>query len=219
MTEDQSRVKIGDVEYQTKIYWAGPDKRQMLEVGGKHGSGYGDLLLVEQFGDMRVKDLPDGLHISLHHPNTPLGLLESFTLLCAPRRTKVSFTLFYSFESWHHPKNLWHYAKELSGKLLADLDEARGASIGQDQGCVWIDVESEIPIKTEVRSYLIDLEMRVQSISQMIDKRKVEPESNSLQLDLKPDEKGLKWWLRYIIVPVLGSAGLIGLIKLFAGQT
>lgn len=190
----------------------------MLEVGGEHGSGYRELLLVEQFGDMRVKDLPDRLDISLYRPNTPLGLFESFNLLCGPRRGELSFTVFYSPEHWRHPKNLWHYAKELSGKLLAALDEVKAASVGQDQGCVWIDVQSEIPANTEVREYIVTLERRVHSIAEEITGRKEESEPKPRQLDLKPDEKGFKWWLRYIIVPVLGSASLIGLAKLVVGQ-
>lgn len=94
MIEDKIEIKIGNVSYHAKRYIAGPDERYILEVGGKPGAGYCDLLLIEQFENLRIKDLPSGLHISLHHPNTPLGLLESFTLLCQAGRSKASFTLF-----------------------------------------------------------------------------------------------------------------------------
>ncbi len=218
MTEDLLKIDLGGVEYQTKPYSAGPDRRYMLEVGGRHGSGYEELLLIEQFADMRVQDLPEGLHISIQHPNTPLRLLESFTLLCGKKRTKASFTLFYSPDDWHQRKNLWHYTKELSGKLLGELIEANSASVGKDQGHTWIDIELEFQAKEEICNYIIDLEKRVQMIAQHVLKEKSETEYEP-QAGLKPDEKGFKWWLRYIIVPVLGSAGLIGLIKLFAGQS
>lgn len=218
MTEDILKIDLGGVEYRAKPYSAGPDRRYMLEVGGRHGSGYEGLLLIEQFADMRVQDLPEGLHISLQHPNTPLRLLESFTILCGKKRAKASFTLFYSPDDWHQPKNLWLFTKELSGKLLGELIEANRASVGKDQGHTWIDIELDFQAKEEIRSYLIDLENRIQLIIQRALKESTETKAE-VHSSLRPDEKGFKWWLRYIIVPVLGSASLIGLIKFFAEKS
>jgi hypothetical protein len=114
---------------------------------------------------------------------------------------------------------LWHFIKELSGKILAEIADITSAEVEQDEGCAWISVRAKAPSSSAIREYIVTLERQITELSNQFNKL-----SGPVQLDepsqpqLKPDEKGFKWWLRYVIVPVIGSAALIAILRLVAGQ-
>ena len=214
---EQSSIRIGNVDY--KLGSADTYGRRHLEVTSKHSEHiYPKLLLLEQLSDLRLKDLPQDLGITISRPNTPLNILESIDLRSGFYQGNLCFTVFYSSESWKSPTNLWHHTKSLAGKILSDIEDSMSAEVLRDQGCTWVNVSCRIPENTLIVDYIVGMEKRIDALIKELENKSGATQPGPKESSLKPDERGLKWWLRYVIVPIIGGSTLIALLKMALGQ-
>lgn len=218
LTEDQ--IRIGRRAYRLTRFAPPLPNHSVLsvEAAADPQSGYQDRFRLDDMRDVFAKDFPPDFSISVYEPKVGYNAINYLVLKNTGATPESLTSLQYYYQDWTHPANLHHFYKKLGDRLTKALPDCLRIETSADEVSVslWATCkisESEDLFKhisrvarvmeSELRSLSIDDQSRSAELG--------EPRQKAAATELKPDESGYKWWLRYILIP-LGVAATGALI-------
>lgn len=208
----KDRVRIGQAEY--RLFLHDPPlpggRASVVEVSGKPHCGYQELLEIDQLKGVTANQLPKGFSISIYAPRLATKNIDSMEIRNAFGAIKLSFTVSHDYEDWKHPSNLIHFSNHLAAEFLKSVPDCASARSRPDDVNVSVTCELDMPRTAELSQYIALVDA---CVGQVIG-RLLSGESKGLSTThLKPDEHGYKWWVRYVLIPIAGSATLVALLN------
>ncbi|SRR5258706_5723400 len=163
------------------------------------------------------KDLPNALSISIYRPKSHLGnmmCMVDFENLNQGPVTKAVICL--DQVNWHLPMHLADFCDELSQLIASAKDLVTSTNSTEDEGSIYITVTA--PIGPTVDCYAV-----FQSVDELILRSyrgtlrmfmRETPARRAKESPAPPaDTHGPRWWIRYVVVPVvLGGLTIAALL-------
>lgn len=221
----QTRVRIKDRQF--KIHHSDPPLPDgsiyNLEVTADERDRVLEHLKPHELRNIQGREMPPGMAIMIDGAKSRLGrtIVHFDNLTEGPAvRLVVDFT----YSDWHLPINLVTYAGLLRDEILrAGKDLLRRVSIDESGAGVYLFCLSPVPPTSDYyeifqaldehtlnshRACLRSLMKDFQHALHDAEHRQPTDKSSSS----KSDSDGLKWWVRYVVVPV--AVGLVALVAL-----
>lgn len=209
----QNRIRIGPKEFKLFVNEHRlPDGTTLgVEVAGRPNCGYQDLFETEYLKGISAHQLLHGLSISVYHPRLATKQIDGFEFRNPYGAPILSFSISHDYADWKNSSNLIHFSAALAGDFLQKLPDCVSATSRPDDVNVVVSVRLDVPQTADLYEYISQVDQCTLQIlnerMQSLTGKPVPPQG------LKPDEHGYKWWLRYIVTPILGSAALIALLR------
>jgi hypothetical protein len=218
LSEDQ--IRIGRRTFRlTRFDPPLPDRSVLsVEAAGKPFSDHQEKFRLQDLRDVFAKDFPEDFSMSVYEPNVGYNPI-SYLVLRNTGATPESLTsLQHYYQDWTHPANLHHFYKKLGERLSTTLPECVNIDINADDVSVSLWATCRINGKEDLFTHiskiahLMESDLRALAIHEHSRSSELgEPRHKEKSIELKPDENGYKWWLRYIMIP-LGAAATGALI-------
>lgn len=188
-----------------------PDGTTMgVEVAGRPYCGYQQIFDVEYLKGIPAYQLPKGLYIAIYAPRLSVKQIDHIEIANPYGSPALSLLLSYGYGEWDGESNLNHFGSTFAGKLLHALPHCVSAKAEPQDSALGISVRLDIPKTADLYDFLHQIDIAIADLLQ----ESVKPRSiHTNPPTLKPDEHGYKWWLRYIVIPVLGSALVVAVLK------
>lgn len=188
-----------------------PDGTTMgVEAAGRPHSGYQQIFDVECLKGALAHQLPKGLYIAVYAPKLSVKQIIHIEIANPYGAPTLSLSLSYSYCEWGEESNLNRFGSALAGKVLNALPHCVSASAKPQDSALDISFRLDIPKTADLHDFLRQTDIAIASLIQ----ESTKPGSaHANPPTLKPDEHGYKWWLRYIVIPVLGSALVVAVLK------
>jgi hypothetical protein len=208
------RIRIGPKEFRLFVNEHRlPDGTSLgVEVAGRPNCGYQDLFEIDYLKGVAAHQLLPGLSITIYAPRLATKQIESLEVRNPYGAPVLSFAISHDYVDWNHKSNLIHFSNSLAAELLKNLPDCVSASSKADDQNVLVAVRLDVPQTVDLYEYIDRIDQCVSKILSNCLGYSGELEPGSV-VALKPDEHGYKWWLRYVVIPVLGSAALIALLN------
>lgn len=185
-----------------------------LEVGGGARVGYMEVLPIEELQSVRIMDMPKGFSLDIYMPSLPATPeIEGINIKNIHGKGRCNFRLGFMYSNWEIERNLLIYSREIAARLLLELPDCRSAYFNDEEVGTSVACDLEVPIEADLHQYLHELDKRVHEIIRAPARKVDRPVAEGVQL--KPDEHGMKWWIRHVLIPLAGSAAVVGLFKMF----
>lgn len=180
-------------------------------------------LSVHQLRDVRPPHLPNGIVISIQRPRTEFRELQFVDIRKIDDRSEMHATMVFDFVDWHLPINLQHFAKNYCDAMLKIVEGAVATHIIPTEVGLFITCEVVVSPATNYWSAYRNIDIQVLETYRKCIADTYKPQNeNPVQALPMPgsDASGTKWWVRHVLVPIVGSgafaaamAGLITFLK------
>jgi hypothetical protein len=182
-----------------------------LEASADRTQRHVQHLELRELHGIKGRDLPHGLSIEIDCLRTAIGNSGIVGIDNLYRGLEISESMYFAYSAWHLPGNLVDFVDELKKEL--EQKQYGMARVTTDRSDATIYVSSAIAIAPDedclVSFTRLDDAMR--SAHRAALRRFIAAHAKLVVPDA-PDSRGVKWWLRYVIVPVLGSGACVALV-------
>lgn len=180
-------------------------------------------VFVHEFRNIFPTDLPNGFSLTIEQPRSDFRQINSVNIKKLDDLSKLVVTLYFSFSDWHLPLNLSHFAEAYCSSLRENVENETDTYVEPDNLGVYVCCGVSVSSTTSFFSAYRKAEAQILATYRTCLADVYKPAA-SLKKDTKQvpsvDVSGAKWWVKYVIVPVLGSgsvaaiaAGLMALLK------
>ncbi len=112
------------------------------------------------------------------------------------------------------------FCRGLAAAFLTQLPQAFAVSVEDEEVGVRVYCKLQVPMQNDLHEFACDLGSRV---SQILESNRATspppPVAAAPKVkELKPDEYGIKWWLRYVVIPIAASGTVVAIIGMLAKQ-
>lgn len=162
---------------------------------------------IEAMRNVFPANLPDSFCMMVFQPQLPYPEIDCVFLHKSGPQCVLKASIKHNYSEWMYPTNLHHFYRILRVQLQSNVRGCRGVEISSDEYGVSAWTEVDIDPSVDLRRSILSISSSVsatfrESLLQTVHEA-IPPENKSAQrTDLKPDERGFKWWLRYVIVPI-----------------
>lgn len=199
--------------------------KYVIEANSDERHHIGQLLFVHDFSDVRPTDLPNGISIVIQGPKSDFGQVSFADIKKINDKSELTVVLNFDYVDWHLPLNLQHFVESFRDALIQQVDHANNCHI--DHRDIGLSVDCSVGVDPDTNYFSAFKKVDAQVLATYrkclsdIYKQQHVPKLEPITVS-RPDEaaSGARWWVRYVIVPVIGSgavaalaAGLIALLK------
>ncbi len=172
-----------------------------------------DKFSLDDLGGVLSSDLPDKFSFMAYEPALDTPGLNNIYFKSRGGKQYFVGEIFQSYQEWTGAENIADYGARLATRLRAALPRCISSRPQRDEYGITLWFTVEIPAHTDLAEYVRSIDS--QAYRSVIEVRSNVLPSTGTPVTLKPDERGLKWWIRYVAVPLLGSATLLALVAMF----
>ncbi|WP_143599070.1 hypothetical protein [Variovorax boronicumulans] len=181
--------------------------RYLVSGEGHEGADLDHRLAPHNLRGLRPTDVPNGLSLSIYRPKSSFHLLSSFALRKLDDESQISVNVDLAFADWHLPMNLRDFADDYRALLLKVLTNAVNVTIDQDEVGYSLTCSVKVPPSNDFFAAYGSLADEVLAAYRKALAELVRP-SKSTHVASPTDAHGPRWWIRYVVVPVLGSGAV-----------
>lgn len=216
---DGTRVQIGSREL--KVSFISPPMKDgtthLVEATSDPANEYKQKLLVTDLNGVLGGTLPSGFEIIIQSPHVRTPGLDFLSFQNLSKGRCIRFVVGIYFQHWSHRINLLHFAEDLRALAERDLPHCQAASVTKDEYGVslWISIFLgdtddcyDLFTTTDQALYVLYKKALTKADATSVNKLQAAPNAS---------ESGFRWWVRYVVVPLVsGGAGaaLIGWLVL-----
>jgi hypothetical protein len=219
------RVRIGQAELKIHVDddVAADDDRYVIEATADLKQKFGQYFPPHGLQAVRPTDLPNGLYLAIERLESGRSTFRNLHHLTLRKRgDQVTLNLYIYFEhlDWHLPESIATFAERYADALVAASQLGASASTHiQDTG-VGVDLLLFAPPNRDIYSTYRDaadsclLQFR-SCVAQGYKTPKTndsDPLTKTTPKTESADSSGTKWWVRYVLVPLLGSGAFAAVI-------
>lgn len=184
----------------------------LIEASSKEDNRFDDLLFIRDLKGVAPRQFPNLFRVMIY------GITEAnFSYasdVCFRRHhseAEISYTFDIDHLKWDQPINFKHFLSVFCDVLRTQLPRVNDVSQEHMEGLTFVTVDIGMDLDADCFNVFreVDLNM-IRLFRQTLDRpMKLEISSASEKSDT-----GLKWWMRYVIVPVACSSGFAALATL-----
>ncbi|MDR7070601.1 hypothetical protein J2X02_003466 [Pseudoxanthomonas japonensis] len=214
---DASLVRLGARSYRMFTLDKALDDGTLLSVetyGRPQTISHGlqNKFSLDDLAGVLSSDLPDKFSFMAYEPALDTPGLDNIYFKSRGGKQYFVGAIFQGYQEWSGAENLADYGARLATQLRAALPRCISSKPQRDEYGVTLWFTAEIPTDTDLAEYVRSIDS--QAYRSVIEVRSNVKPSTATPPALKPDERGPKWWIRYVAVPLLGSATVLALIAM-----
>jgi len=215
---DEKRIRIGSKEFRLGIAdHPLPDGTYMgVEAAGRPYTERQQQFDLELFQGTQANQLFKGLYIGIYSPIVESKNISYIELANPYGNPTLCLSLSFEYAGWTGESNLVHLGKRLSQTFLKEIPSCTSATSKAADVAVDISLKIDIPRSEDLYEFVRAID---QKVNDEIRRATTLPNADgAVAGDLKPDEHGYKWWVRYVLIPLLGSAAVVAVVQLIRAQ-
>jgi hypothetical protein len=178
-------------------------------------------LFVHDFRDVYPSDLPNGISINIQSPRSDFRQVSYAEITKVNDKSELTIVICFDFLDWHLPINLVSFAERYRDALLCRVDGALRCHIDQSEPGLFVVCSTSVtPDQNYLSSYRAVVRQALSTYRKCLENIYQQPASEGVAPPQVTDTVGARWWVRYVVVPILGSgavaaiaAGLISILK------
>lgn len=180
--------------------------RYVIEATSDERNRYGQQLYIHDFREIYPTDLPNGISINIERPKSSFRDVGFIDIKKSDDHSELSIIVCLDFADWHLPLNLPHFAEKYIDSLKENVAGILRAEIETtDAGLYIVCGVTVMPTSTYLSAYR-NLDAQVLATYRKCLGDIYKPKSVKKAEPGQPqDYSGTKWWVRYVVVPVIGS--------------
>jgi len=205
------RIRLGERTY--KLFHE-PNPRPgfdeyYVELNGLLGGGaVGDFFDLDAMRGVIPTELPDNFGMSIYSPNLSCKEIDGVSVTKRGAKCSMHISVRHYFSDWLFPVNLYTFYKNIKKAFVDSTDGVFDVSIDKDEYGISASIEIVIDPTIDLFTHCHMLSRRVKKILEesivALSHPGVSLRPSHSAPELKPDELGFKWWLRYVVVPLIG---------------
>lgn len=217
---DASSIKLGRRSYRMFTLDRELDDGTLHSVetyGRPHmmSSDLQDKFALDDLAGVLSSDLPDKFSFMAYEPLLDTPGLDNIYFKSKGGKQYLVGSIFQGYHEWTGAENLADYGARLAAQLRAVLPACLSSKAQRDEYGVTLWFTTEIPSHSDLAEYVRGIDsLAYRTVVDMRGNVSHSPAPLTPSASLKPDERGLKWWIRYVVVPLIGSATVVALIAL-----
>lgn len=185
--------------------------RYLVNGDGHERAHSGHHLSPYNLRGLRPIDVPNGLSLSIYRPKSSFRLLNSFELRKLDDECQISVTVDLAFADWHLPKNLRDFVDDYRSSLSKVVTNLVNVTADQDEVGYSLTCAVKVsPLEDFFAAYTNLAEEVLVAYRQALADL-VRP--NAPMQPISPtDGHGPRWWIRYVVVPIIGSGAVAAVV-------
>jgi len=230
----KTTTKIGDFDLDTQVLELSADQeyRYVIEVLANEDTRVGQYFPTHELRKASPADFPNDFYFATSGIGSRRTLFRNLYGLTITKKldvTRLCIQINFEHWDWHLPENLHHFAERLVQTLKKSSDAQIEASFERDDVGLTFLASVIAPSNQDLYSTFLQLASDTLKAyrSTLAQGYNVPPESSSppsaeikTPLPSLSDTHGTRWWIRYVVVPVVGSGtfavvigGMLKLLK------
>ncbi len=226
-------AQIGDVGLNAHVLELSPDNeyRYVIEATADEHRRVGQYFPLHELRKLRPSDLPNDFYLAVDGVNSQRAQFRNLDYLNLTKKsdkTTLSVVIHLGYWDWHIPENLHHFAARYVQSLAKSAQPSMTAHYDRDEVGVLISISAIAPADQNLYETFQQIEAcALAAYRSTLAEGYTTPaladssiSTSSKSPEPTGDAHGLRWWVRYVIVPILGGgtfaaviAGMFGLLK------
>ncbi len=180
-----------------------------LEATTDSRNKYGQFLEVHELREISAAMLPVGFSIMIERPKSQFKdtTLAYFKNVRAGHQ--ISQGIYFDYADWHLPINVMDFADLLKAELTEGQARLSKVHIDKADASLYMTCMLNIDTDDDLYARFKDLDASITRAYRRCIQSLATPHQ---QVEHKSDSSGLKWWVRYVVVPLAGSGAFAALI-------
>jgi hypothetical protein len=164
------------------------------------------------FKEIKPSDLPNGITISLAISQAEFSYLCYFYINKANDQVEISVLVDLLFKEWHLQTNLAHFIELYKSTLFEVITNISDIEIEPTDVGYFVIAKSKVLTSSAIYDAYIKLSKEVLFAYRKSLANLTLDNSKKSSFNIPPDSSGLRWWLRYVLVPIIGSGTFVAVI-------
>lgn len=210
----ENRIRIGPKDFRLLVLDKPlPDGTYLgVEVAGRPYSDRQEQFDLELFRGAFAYQLFRGLYVAIYSPIVDTKSLVHAELLNPYGSPMLKLSLSYTYATWVGEPNLNLLCQRLAETFLKELPGCTSTKWKPDEVSADVNLCLDVPQNTDLYEFISSTDKQITSIERRL--TSLSPgHSSKLSSMLKPDEYGYKWWVRYVLIPLAGSAAVFAIVR------
>lgn len=188
-----------------------------IEATSDERSRNGQHLFVHDFREVRPVDLPNGISIVIQSPKSEFRQVGFAEINKINDRSELIVTITFDYADWHHPLNLQHFAERYCDAWRQDVAQATNCHIDRSEIGLYINCSIQVSPEVDYLSAYQKIDAQVLAVYRKclseVSTQNTQPKTDAPSTPVgERTDSGAKWWVRYVIVPVIGSGAVAALV-------
>lgn len=157
---------------------------------------------------VKAESIPRGFQVTIYQPEARATGLDVLAIDNIRHGLRMLIALRFYFSDWSRRVNLMDFAQTFRGLIEQELTACRDVRFEKDEYGVslWISLSMK-PGDDCYESYT-----ETESAIANLHRRALAEADHRLQSTAAPSDAGFRWWLRYVIVPIVSGGTLAALV-------
>lgn len=185
-----------------------------IEAAGNDRNAPWTKLSPYHLNNVRPIDLPNGTSISIYQPKSNLRDLSYMMIEKIDDQSFITTTVNFNYPDWHLPVPLHQFLIEYQTIIAQDSDAVESVEISQTEYGLDVICKMRVGSQEDYHvaydrccAYILDTYRGALASVFNSQNKSVVKQENSVT-----DMHGARWWIRYVVVPLLGSATGLALV-------
>lgn len=216
---DNKNIRIGDTV--VSAFYHKPPLGNIVysvESTSNHREKALQYLSVYNFQQITPVALPNGIAISISNPGSEFPYVVSADIVKADDKVKVTLVMDLLYRDWHLPFNLVHFVEQYEDKLRTTVTNFLGTQNIKMEASFIISCTVSVDTTKTILDAYNQLDRELQKIYRKCLSDITAPVHFEGSKAIPSDETGFKWWIKYVIVPIVGSGTFAGVLALLLGK-
>lgn len=150
---------------------------------------------------VKAESIPKGFQLTIYEPETRIAGLDYLAVDNIRYGRRMLISLEYAFSKWSRPTNLLDFAEIFRTLIEQELRACRDVRIEKDQDYVslWITLSMD-PGDDCFEKYTI-----TEDALESLYKQALAKGDKQLEAAASTSDAGFRWWLRYVVVPIVSG--------------
>lgn len=212
----ENKIRIGPKDFRLVVLDKPlPDGTCLgVEVAGRPFSDRQEQFDLELLKGAFAYQLFRGLYVAIYSPIVETKSLIQAELLNPYGSPMLKLSLSYTYATWAGETNLNLFCQRLADTLLKELSGCTSATSKPDDVSADVNLCLDVPQSADLYEFVSDTDKQLANIERRLVLSALVRSSKPAN-GLKPDEHGYKWWVRYVLIPIAGSAVAVAIVRYF----
>nr|MBV6630595.1 hypothetical protein [Oceanococcus sp. HetDA_MAG_MS8] len=190
----------------------------IVEATSNPADRYQTILAPKELQGVKGSDIPPGFEISIYRPIARTAGLDQLSVRNLASGAELSISVSYDFKDWSYRSNLIHFAEDLRALIELKLPKCTACRVSRNEYGADLYFEVQLDDQDDVYEAFARSDKSVSELH-----RETVAEADRLFITLLESRKtgeietesGLKWWMRFVAVPLLSGgmgAAIVGVI-------
>lgn len=208
---DGDRAFIGSRELRLSLY-SPPMKdgtSALIETTSDLANQYQQKLAVAELKGVLGAMLPSGFELSIYGPHSRMPGVDFLSFQNLSRGRCIRLSVHISFSDWAYRTNLIHFAENFRATIEQQLPGCQSASVAKDKYGITIWIQVLLEETDDCSGIFQTTDKQLNSIYKNALGKADSSFVAKISTHTQSADAGFRWWIRYVIVPLVsGGAGV-----------